>query len=183
MGTVKLSRFGIGMMMNISRIKLFGLLGVGLVMLSIFISVNTLPKGFELANDRNDDVHLLKDGKIVVGSTIVDLKVIDNMIVGLKIPIDYLVCDHASYSKIRLRNERKFFVLSAITNLKPIYFDTQGDLEAYLFETNGKKNIELDTDRAEQIWQKYSDVYKFDDGTEVCKYFPVGTKEYEKMHF
>ena len=134
-------------------------------------------RGFRLIHDRPDGVYIIKDKQIVVAPTIVDSQRNGNFVSGLRLPIKFLSCDNASYSKIRVLNERRYFVLDVVSG-EVFDFDSKESFEKKLLSLGGEVE-QLDYSKFDLIWDKYSRLYQADGDISSCKHFPVGTIEHE----
>ena len=118
-----------------------------------------LGNGYKYIRDRTDDMHISKNDKVVVGSTIIDLDSDADYIVGLQLPSSYLECENGSALKIVLKNQKKYFILSIETG-DVIFYSIKKAFNDKLESLNIKRNISLDYSRFEAVWRDYSDSYK-----------------------
>ena len=157
---------------------------IGLALLVPFINAQLSPKfqkGYDIHIVRDDDTYFTFNGDVIVGSTVIDYKLIDEYVVGLKMPISFQSCGPKRSSRIRIKNERFYFVLS-MSEKQVRYFPSK---EVFLYELH-KLGIEsavseLDYTKFNSMWSRYSARYEITDDW-VCKEFPPGNVEYEKMH-
>jgi len=85
--------------------------------LSYMKSDSDLGNGYKYKVNRGDNLHIRKDNKVVVDSTVIDIAKVGQYIIGLRLPADHLECS-GGY-KIKLRNERSYFIIA--TNAEDVY--------------------------------------------------------------
>ncbi|WP_157608101.1 hypothetical protein [Teredinibacter turnerae] len=104
-----------------------------------------------------DDLHIQRNGKVVISPTMVDLDIVSEYVVGLRLPAEHLECD-GGY-KIRLINKQEYFVLSSksedVSN-----FISRDKFEARLKELGIFNDVSLDYARFESVWDQHSKYYK-----------------------
>ena len=136
-------------------------------------------KTYRLIDDRQDYIFIAKNRKVVVQPTIVDFYQKQNFIVGLKFPISFFSCDTNSPHKIRILNEKRYFILD-IENGNLYDFVKRNKFERKLLELNILESISLDYSQFDLIWNKFSKLYEWDQDKFECKYFLEGSIEYKK---
>ena len=156
-----------------------------LVVLVLFILYQVeqrvgLKGGYQLIDNRLDDVHIIKDGEIVIGSTVVDVDVLSNYLVGLRMPIRYLACNDMTSSKIKIVNSREYFVVDT-DKAEVQHFTSSDAFEKSLASLGLIGEYSLNYSNFDRIWSKYSKRYSKDvEGDVGCVDFPVGSIEHEK---
>lgn len=163
------------------------------VALSVILAVACLqgpPEGYWFSDTRSDDIYLLKDDHVIIGSTIVNRDIIKEFIVGLRIPVNFFVCKYSSpaagdfvSSEIKLTEEDEYFILNYRTQDLYIFRDFY-EFEKKLDSLDLNRN-KLDYSRFKEIRMKYRD---FDESKQSlleikCSEYPIGTREYERSEY
>lgn len=117
-----------------------------------------LLKGYHLVDNRTDDVHLTKNGSTIVKSTIVSLDTVSKYIVGLRLPSQHLECENGGALKIRVLNEKMYFIVDTMNGEVDNITDEQIFLNR-LEKLDIKSEIELDFSAFDKIWNRYSGDY------------------------
>lgn len=114
--------------------------------------------GYQYVSNRSDDLHIIKDGKVIVKPTMIDLVTTSDLIVGLRLPSKHLGCDGSTVFRIKIENKKQYFIL--IKDSRVLFeFNSQDKFEAKLSELNVLEETKLDYSKFDSIWQKYSDSY------------------------
>lgn len=133
--------------------------------------------GYSIVDVRSDDVYLTRNGKIIVGSTIADWRVVENYLYGIRIPIRYLSCDSGGYSVIRLTSSREYFIVDKDTGNVVKYAGADEFFRA-LYELLGTRVEKIDLDKVERLSSRYFEIYARSGDLDLsCKDFPLGTSE------
>lgn len=114
--------------------------------------------GYQLVDNRSDDVHLTKDGVTIVKSTIVSFDTISKYIVGLRLPSQHLECENGNALMIRVLNEKLYFILDTIDGDVGDFADRQTFLNR-LEEMGIESEVDLDYSAFDHIWNRYSEYY------------------------
>ena len=116
-----------------------------------------LGNGYQYVSGRADDLHIQKNGKIVISPAMVDLDTASEYVVGLRLPTEHLECD-GGY-KIRLINKQEYFVLS--TKSGDVFnFISRDEFEARLKELGIFNDVSLDYAKFESVWNQHSKYYE-----------------------
>lgn len=139
-------------------ISIFVLFVISVVIGYVYIqSESDLGNGYQYVSGRADDLHIKKNGRVVVSPAIVDLYIASEYVVGLRLPAQHLECD-GGY-KIRLINKQEYFVLS--TNSGDVLnFISRDGFEAQLRELGIYNDISLDYTKFESVWNQHSKYYE-----------------------
>lgn len=142
------------------KLLAFFLLVVFLVFSYLFVrhEMGFFGSGYQYVSGRTDDLHIRKDGKIVIESAIADFDIINDYVVGLRLPAQRLECDDGGSYKIKLINRKEYFVLSMNTG-RIFPFLSKEDFEDKLKELN-ILGASLDYSRFESTWEHHSKYYK-----------------------
>lgn len=116
-----------------------------------------LGNGYEFVSGRGDDLHIRKNGNIIIDSAIIDLAVTGSYIVGLRLPAEHLEC-HGGY-KIRLTNQKRYFILPTDTG-EILHFDSVDAFNTTLENLSIRKDIFLDYSKLESTWVQYAAYYE-----------------------
>ncbi|WP_444997556.1 hypothetical protein [Aliikangiella sp. IMCC44359] len=114
--------------------------------------------GYEYVWGREDNVHLSKDGLTIVKSTIINIDISDNFIVGLRLPAKNVTCDGGAGSNIMLVNNEEYFILNSSTGVLHEFKD-RVEFEKKLSSFEIKEKISLDYSRFKVVWDRYSNYY------------------------
>jgi len=133
-----------------------------LLMLSVFVYISffaktSLGNEYEYVAGREDDIYIRKNGEIAIGPTIIDIDVLLNNVVGLKIPAQYLECE--SGYNIKLNFKKEYFILQTATD-DIFNYTSQQEFEKKLSELNILVDVNLDYQKFESIWERYSNYYE-----------------------
>lgn len=172
MGVELLMRYSIGMMISIlSKISKYVL---RLVLIATFIVIvffmldeSEIGNDYQYISNRSDDLHITKNNKIIVGSTIVDFDIVSSFVVGLRLPASYLSCENDDAFKIIIENTHKYFILSIDTD-ELLNYSLKNEFKDKLVELNLKDKLTLDYSKFDKVWKKYSKYYEHIDFTS-CK--------------
>lgn len=118
-----------------------------------------LANGYILTLNRRDDRRIWKDEKVVVAPTVIDVVVISDYVVGLRMPVQHLECDGGHGYKIRTINERKYFILFT-DNGEILNFVSRKKFEVKLKELNIFNDVSPNYSKFDILWKSYSDLYK-----------------------
>ena len=120
-------------------------------------SESDLGNGYQYVSGRADDLHIQKNGKVVISPAMVDLDIISEYVVGLRLPAEHLECN-GGY-KIRLINKQEYFVLS--TKSEDVFnFISRDAFEARLKELGILNDVSLDYAKFGSVWDQHSKYYK-----------------------
>ena len=108
---------------------------------------------YKLDIGRVDDITLRKEGKIIVDATIVDLESDKNYLFGLKMPSERLECNNGAYYKIRLYNERIYFIVEKKSS-KVSYFKDKNLFESKLSELDIGREKKLYYKKFDKLWER-----------------------------
>ena len=144
--------------------SLLAVLGVLILVISVgvfkFILTDDIINGYYYSGQhRLDDVHISKNGKIVVSHNIVSMDVISNYIVGLRLPGQYLECENGSSANIILSNKKEYFILDTNSG-DTIRYESAEKFNQKLSELDIFKYVQLDYTRFDVVWNYYSYSYK-----------------------
>ena len=117
-----------------------------------------LPDEYDLIAAREDDFYLLKDGSIIVEPTIVDFVIEKAYFIGLSLSSVKLECDEGASYKIKLLNQRSFFILNMSNEVYQQFNDMDSFNEA-LSKAEFVDGVKLDIDKFDTVWNKYSEYY------------------------
>jgi len=161
-----LLKFNIGMRiasLNRPQIAFFmislGLSIAGFAFYSFFVSQNYITNGFEITDGREDDRHILRNGERVIDSTVLDFQVLDNNVLGIRLPAQRLVCDDGSGYKIRLVNRPEYFILT-VDNGEIQKFHSREKFINKLSSDGVSEDISLDFSLTSSVWERYSRYYE-----------------------
>lgn len=119
---------------------------------------------YELIEARGDDVHIVRNEEVVVGSTIIEKVEVEGFVAGLRMPVVFLTCTkesgYVSYRN-RIQNIRHFFILDKKKH-KVMFFDSEDIFKNSLKNLGIYSKVDLNMSRFETIWDKYSKVYERD---------------------
>lgn len=113
--------------------------------------------GYKYIQGRQDDWHIEKNGKRIIGGAVLDLQVGSGFAFGLRLPADYLRC--GSSNKIRLLNQESYFILNT-DNGKISNFNSREIFENELNSLGLFSDLRLDYSLFDRTWSKYSGYYK-----------------------
>lgn len=120
-------------------------------------SESDLGNGYQYVSGRADDFHIRKNGRVVINSTMVDLDIVSEYVVGLRLPAEYLECEGGC--KIRLINKKEYFVLFT-RNGNVFNFISRDKFEARLKELGIFNDVSLNYTKFESVWSQYSKYYE-----------------------
>lgn len=116
-----------------------------------------LGNGYEYQANRGDNLHIRRNGKVVIDSAIIDIIKEGPYIVGIRLPADHLDCQGAN--KIRINNTPYYFIIETHTH-EQYQFDDYDKFIAQWDAYELNKLPKLDYSRFESTWQTYSAYYK-----------------------
>lgn len=180
------------MKMNISRKLVWRAAGIFLVVTLMLIFGLTLwskynpgvglGNGYRLIYERSDDVHIIKNKKVIVRSTIVDFYGSTDFIFGLRLPVKFLACDNFSYTRIKVLNEKHFFILRK-SDGQVFTFKDRLSFEGKASQLTGFNVDNINYSKLDSVWEKYERLYKGQSQNFNCEYYPIKTFEYEKSSY
>ena len=166
MGRVLHSKLSIGtrtLILSKTRRYILWVSVIGILVGSVFMFVR---KELGLNGDyvyyifnRPNNLHISKDGKIIIKATIVDLHHISGYYVGLRLPAEYYECDEGGSYKVRIRNEKRYFILSTDTGTVFDY-GSQTEFVDKLKELEIDTTVNLDYSQFKTSWKYLSPSYK-----------------------
>ena len=139
-------------------------LKVVLTSIALLVAVIVIPTWYGLGNcyhyvsNASNDLHIIKNGKIVVASAMIDFDLSGGYIAGLRLPSQKFECDNGGSLRIVMENKRRYFILSKDSG-ELLNFDSDDDFNAKLVALGIKDGIELDYSRFDKIWDSYSKFY------------------------
>jgi hypothetical protein len=130
--------------------------------------------GYRLVFDRADYVHILKDNNVVVAPAIVDYYEISHYVVGLRLPANFVSCDNGSYSTVRVKNKKMYFILDKDED-SLVDFDSKESFDHALVDLGISGRVSIQHSAHDMFWEKISSQYKYDDKNYFfnCKPNPV----------
>ena len=93
---------------------------------------------YDLISNREDDQHIKIGDRVVIESTIIDYDSAGSVLYGIRMPTEKLVCDNGGGYKIRVINQRKYFILNVNSGVAQNYSDKEkflSDLKKYFSKT------------------------------------------------
>ncbi|MBA6302873.1 hypothetical protein [Colwellia sp. MB02u-14] len=128
------------------------------LLIIFYIIKASLTDDYEFIRNRTDDFYISKGDNVIVKPSIISFDIVDNYVVGLRLPsIHYRCLDGDSYN-IKLSNNKGYFILDKITGVVA-YFSLK---EVFLNEMDKrqiKDKVNLNYGKFSQIWNKYSQSY------------------------
>jgi hypothetical protein len=118
-----------------------------------------LGNGYQYISGRSDDFHIVKDERVVIKSTIVDLIVVSNYVVGLRLPSQRLECEGGAALKIRIENKKEYFILDTELGLV-YYYSTDIEFKSQLQNLGIRDGVSLDYTKFDSTWNTYANYYK-----------------------
>ena len=140
----------------LATVAVFFFVSVGVFYLYI-LHESDLGNGHNFIFSRGDNMHIRKDGTIVVRPTIIDRNTVSEYVVGLRLPAEHLKCDGGGY-KIRLKNKKEYFVL--LTRNGDVFnYISRDEFEVRLKELGIFNDVSLHYTQFETVWNQYSNYY------------------------
>lgn len=139
-----------------NRITLILFLIIASVAIHQVYSRNDLINGYQIIANREDNVHIIKDGIVSVPSTIVDYYLYERIIAGIRIPTERLECN-GGY-KIRLKDKNIYFILN--TDIGKLYeFESVTDYKSMADEIESGLSDKADFSKVTALRSRYADYY------------------------
>lgn len=114
---------------------------------------------------RDDDTYLTLMDRVIIGPTIIDINYDGNFLTGLRMPVQKLVCKSPRGVSLRNRilNVYEYFIVDKL-NEKTHIFSSQKEFESRLQKL--KIDANLNDQKFEATWSRFSALYKNDDITD-----------------
>ena len=132
------------------RYKIYGIIFLHLGFLVLlyfgfraFFSPHYLIGEYTLVPIRSIRTWIEKNGKVEIETTVIDVSVAGNYIVGLRVPVYRYNCQNGALSKTRVIKSRRYFILNAKAG-SSIEFTSKSAFENKLVELKIQKNVDLD---------------------------------------
>jgi hypothetical protein len=120
-----------------------------------------------LVHHRFDYVSVVNKDKEVILPTILDYRIESNYIIGIRLPAYLLSCNNRSFAKIKVLNERHYFILYK-DNYSLLHFNSRFEFEEKLKELGIFKINILNYSTFDTFWKKYSKLNPKNDDVENC---------------
>ncbi len=124
-----------------------------------FLLGSNLGNGYEYIIGREENLYIRKNNEIIIAPTLLDINVISNYVVGIRLPAQYLECEEGSAYKVRVSNKKEYFILSTKSG-DVLNFSSRNIFERELEKLNLLNKISLDYSKFESVWERYSNYYK-----------------------